>query len=62
MNENENKIGKIATFFLPNGFHYLGKVISETETHYRIFDFKKQKEFDLPKALLTAEWHKEKGE
>lgn len=48
---------KIGAFFTTKGFFFKGKLISESETHYRIFDLRKQVEIDLLKSSIErVEW------
>ena len=48
---------KIGSFFTDRGFFFKGRLISETDTHYRIFDFRKQTEIDLLKTIIErVEW------
>ena len=46
----EEEIGKVGEFITTKGYFYKGKVLSETATHYRIYDFKEKLEFDLLKT------------
>lgn len=55
--EIDRRIGKTVGFRLINGFHFEGKYLGETETHYRFFDFVKKKEMELLKTSVErAEW------
>lgn len=48
---------KVGSFFTNKGFFFKGRLILETETHYRIFDFRKQAEIDLLKTIIErVEW------
>lgn len=54
MNERRGKTG---IFFTISGFRYHARLEDETPTHYIIFDFKKNKPFELLKAIVaTVEW------
>lgn len=50
-------IEKIGSFYTTKGFFFKGKLISESETHYRIFDFRKQIEIELLKTTIErVDW------
>jgi hypothetical protein len=50
-------VEKIGEFFTLRGWHYRARLISETETHYIVYDFKSGNTVELLKASVEkVEW------
>jgi|WetSurMetagenome_2_1015567.scaffolds.fasta_scaffold686989_1 hypothetical protein len=48
---------KIGEFFTDRGFHYRGKLLDESPTHWKIFDFKTRLEMEISKtSVSTVSW------
>lgn len=45
-------VDRVGAFYTVKGFFFKGKLISENETHYRIFEYQKQVEMDLLKSSI----------